>query len=494
MGVIRRQSIQTTLLSYFGFGLGYVNTVLLLPAFFQPEEYGLTRVLIAIVGVASQFALFGMTNAIVRFFPRFNEGDTKRQHGLLGLSLLWGLLGAAIVSILMLAGRGLLVSYKSDGSNLIDHYYLLLFPYLIFEVIYQLLAVYTRALYHSVINVFFKEVFLRSITTVLILLYFWELVDVDQFIMLFVLQYGVIALGLMLYMIGIGNFSLKIDRQFLTPELKKEMLTYRSYTMLTNASAYMLMNIDVLMITYMIGLEMTAFYAVAFYIVALMNIPRNAITNISLSVIADAWRREDLDTVQSVYVKTSINQLLIGTFIFVGIWANEGSIFQILPEEYSGGKWVLFFVGLARLADVGFGLNGGVISTSKWYRFDTYSNLILLVITVLMNFIFIPIYGITGAALATAISLFSFNVFKYVFLKVKFGFDPFGWKTFATLGLGLGTYAISCLLPVQENWLVDLVFRSSIIVSVFFPIAIFLRLSEDVNEFLKTLQARFYSK
>ncbi|TNF24971.1 MAG: polysaccharide biosynthesis protein [Bacteroidetes bacterium] len=494
MGIIRRQSIQTTVLSYLGFGLGYVNTVLLFPAFFQPDEYGLTRVLIAIVGVASQFALFGMTNAIVRFFPRFNDGDPKRQHGLLGLSLFWGLLGAGVVSLIMLLGRDLVVSYKNDGSNLIDHYYLLLFPYLVFEVVYQLLAVYTRALYHSVVNVFFKEVFLRAITTVLILLYFFELVSIDRFMMLFVVQYGVIALGLALYLIRIGNFSLAVDRTFLTPELSKEMLTYRSYTMLTNASAFMLMNIDVLMITYMIGLEMTAFYAVAFYVVALMNIPRNAISNISLPVIADAWKREDLDTVQRVYEKTSINQLLMGTFIFVGIWANEGNIFQILPEAYSGGKWVLFFVGLARLADVGFGMNGGVISTSKWYRFDTYSNLILLAVTVLMNLVFIPMYGIAGAALATAISLLTFNIIKYVFLKVKFGFDPFGWKTAATIVLGIVTYLISAIIPVQEHFIIDIVFRSVVITVVFGSIAVGLKLSEDVNDFLRALIDRFYRR
>ena len=77
MGVIRKQSLQTTLLSYFGFGLGYVNAVLLFPVFFAPEEFGLTRVLIAVVGISAQLALFGLTSAIIKFLPLFKEGDEE---------------------------------------------------------------------------------------------------------------------------------------------------------------------------------------------------------------------------------------------------------------------------------------------------------------------------------------------------------------------------------------------------------------------------------
>ena len=493
MGIIRKQSIQTTLLSYCGFGLGYVNAVLLFPALFSPEEFGLTRVLIAVINVAAQFALFGMTNAIIRYFPRFKEGDEKGHHGLLGISVLWGLLGIVVMSLVIYVAQPWVIEYKRDSSALFVDYYILLFPFLIFEVFYQLLANYTRALYHSVVNVFFKEVFLRLTTTILILLFYLNLVSIEQFMTLFVVQQGLLALGMAVYLKQIGHLNFKIDKSFLTPELKKEMTQYRSFTTLTNVSAYMLMSVDIVMIGYMIGLESTAFYAVAVYIVALLNIPRNAISNIALPVVSDAWKREDRDTVQNVYAKTSINQLLIGTLIFVGIWANQASIFQILPPEYSDGKWVLFYVGLARLADVGFGLNGGVITTSKWYKFDTYANVILLVVTVSLNLVFIPKYGIIGAAMATAISLFFFNLAKYVFLKMKFGFEPFTWKSFAVLLLGVGTYVLSEIVPVQENFVVDILIRSTIIVVAFTPLAYALKLSEDVNAFVLTMLNRLRS-
>lgn len=492
MGVIRKQSIQTSILSYLGVVLGYVNVVLLFPKFFEPEEFGLTRVLIAVVGVSAQFALFGLGTAIIRFFPRFREGDEQKQHGLLGWALGWALIGTTIVSAFLLFTQPWIVGYYEEKSALVINFYYLLFPFLLFEACFIIFSNYARALYHSVVNVFFREVCLRAFGTVLILLYYFQIVDFELFMQLFIGQYGVLAIGLIFYLVAIGHFNVRVQREFFTPELKKELKQYRLFTFLSGVSAMFLMNIDVIMISAMIGLGNTAFYAVAFYIVALMNIPKNAIGNIAVPVISDAWKRDDRIEIQKIYDKTSINQLLIGTLLFAGIWANEANIFQILPSEYAGGKWVLFFVGLARLADVGFGVNGGIINTSPAYKFDTYANLILVAFTVVMNLIFIPIYGITGAAMATGISLLTFNVAKYLFLKLKFGFGPFSWKSGVTLLLGIGAYFFSTFLPQQEL-LIDIVFRSAIITIVFVPIALLLRLSEDANGFLVALRNRFGS-
>ena len=63
-----------------------MNVVLLFPRFFSPEEFGLTRVLVAAVGILSQFALFGMVNSVIRFFPFFKDKDAG-HNGLLSRAL-----------------------------------------------------------------------------------------------------------------------------------------------------------------------------------------------------------------------------------------------------------------------------------------------------------------------------------------------------------------------------------------------------------------------
>jgi O-antigen/teichoic acid export membrane protein len=145
---------------------------------------------------------------------------------------------------------------------------------------------------------------------------------------------------------------------------------------------------------------------------------------------------------------------------------------------------VLFFVGIARLIDVGFGINGGIITNSPYYRFDTYAGLALIFVTVVANLIFIPAYGISGAAMATGISLFAINFSRYVLLKWKYGLNPFSYRTLLTLVLAFASFGISTLVPHLENVWFDLIVRSVVICAVFVPLAIGLKLSVDGNKFL----------
>ncbi|MCB0756389.1 MAG: hypothetical protein KDB98_12390, partial [Flavobacteriales bacterium] len=209
MGVIRKQSIQTSLLSYLGVGLGYINVVVLFPKFFEPEEFGLTRVLIAVIGVSAQFALFGLGTAIIRFFPRFKEGDEEKQHGFLGWALLWGLIGTAAVSVVLAIAQPWIVDYYREKSQLFVNFYYLLFPFLLFETCFIIFSNYTRALYQAVVNIFFREVFLRALGTGLILLFYFGIIDFELFMQLFIGQYGILSLGLAIYLMAIKRFNLK---------------------------------------------------------------------------------------------------------------------------------------------------------------------------------------------------------------------------------------------------------------------------------------------
>jgi O-antigen/teichoic acid export membrane protein len=483
VGSIRKQSILITIFAYLGVGLGYVNVVLLFPRFFSPEEFGLTRVLVAAVGILSQFALFGMANSIIRFFPFFKSKEAG-HNGLLARALVLGLVGIGITSMVLLLFKPYIVSHYMVRSSLVADFYILLFPFLAFEVLFQVFRGYARALQYAVIDTIYREILLRFLTMTLILLTYFGVIDFEQFMWLFVGQYGLTVLGMVAYLFVKNELHLEWSSGFLTPQLKKDIIHYSGFTILSGVGSVVLINIDVLMIQQMVGLDQVAFYAVAFYIVAVINIPRNAIGNIAVPIISDAWKRNDMVEIQSIYEKTAINQLLIGVLLFIGIWANHETLFYILPEEYADGKWVLFFVGIARLIDVGFGINGGIMTNSPYYRFDTYAGFALIFVTIIANLIFIPPYGISGAAIATGISLFFMNLSRFVVLKWKYSLNPFSHRTMLTLVLAAASYGVSTFIPQLDNVWFDLMVRSGVICVVFIPLAIALNLSVDGNKFL----------
>ncbi|MFT5919420.1 MAG: O-antigen/teichoic acid export membrane protein [Granulosicoccus sp.] len=483
MGVIRRQSIKTSLLSYAGVGLGYLNVILLFPSFLSAEEFGLTRVMLAVVTIGSQFALLGSGNSIIRFFPEFKDPD-KGHRGLLRLGLILAAIGFTIICAILLVMKPWVIQHYAERSSLVGQYFMLIIPFLGVEVLFQVFRSYSRALLHSVVNIALKEVVVRSLTTILLVAFYFGLMSFDTFILLFVVQYGVITLALAVYLIGIGEFFKGLNRHAISPSLKKRMTNYSLFAILSNTSTLFVMNIDVMMINEMIGLEFVAFYAVAFYVVSLINIPRGAILNIAMPLVSEAWKNNNIKEIHSIYEKSSINQLTIGILFFVGIWANQETLFAMLPPEYARGKWVLFFVGIARLIDISFGINGGILANTSHYRYETYFGLGLVVISIILNLIFIPIWGITGAAIATGTSLLLLNLGRYFLLKSKLGIGPFGIKSMIAIMLGITAYAVNLLIPQMENIILDLVIRSAAITIVFVPLAIIFKLSVDGNQLL----------
>ena len=489
MGIVRRQSIQTSIFSYLGIGLGYINVVLLFPKFFEPEQFGLTRVLIAVITIAARFAVVGSTNSILRFYPKLKD-SAGGGRGLAKQTMQVVLVGLALVVLFLLLARPWILDHYQEKSDLFRNFYQLLFPFLVFEVTFQVVTAYLRAMYRTVISIFFREVFLRFCTTALIALFHFELIDFGWFMTLFVSQYGIMAVSLAIVLSREVNFSSNAA-EVLPSSTRLEMLKYGVFTFLSGMGTVLAVNIDVVMVGSMVGLEHVAFYTVAIYVVALVRIPYTALSNVATPIVAEAWKNDDRSKIQEIYAKTSTNQLLVGTLIFIGIWANERNVFTILPEGFEAGKWVLFTIGIARLIEMALGVGNSIISLSKWYLVDVFSNAAFLLVAVALNYLLIPLYGIVGAALATGLSLGILNLIRFLFLKFKFDFDPFSWRSIVILLLGAASYAISLMVPEQENLIIDIVLRSSAILVVFVPLALVLKLSTDVNELLSTTLKRF---
>ena len=137
MGIVKRQSVQASVISYAGVLIGYVNLVLLFPKFLTPEEFGLTRLMISVGVIFSQFSLLGTSVSILRFFP-YLESRKLQHHGLLTFLLLIALLGFVIFGLLLLMLRETVTGLFIDKSALFVDYYFYVFPLSFFLMVYEL--------------------------------------------------------------------------------------------------------------------------------------------------------------------------------------------------------------------------------------------------------------------------------------------------------------------------------------------------------------------
>ena len=108
----------------------------------------------------------------------------------------------------------------------------------------------------------------------------------------------------------------------------------------------------------------------------------------------------------------------------------------------------------------------------------------LALLTIVLNYFLIPVLGLEGAALASFISIFIFDLVKLVFVKVKFGFLPFTratFKIFVTLVfLAILFYAVQ--FPFHP--IVNISIKSILIVVTYLGILFRFQISEDVSGIL----------
>ena len=249
--------------------------------------------------------------------------------------------------------------------------------------------------------------------------------------------------------------------------------------------------LDIFMVSAELGLNYAGIYSIAFYMVAIIDIPSRSITAISSPVAADALRAGEFERANDLYKKVALHQLLIGGFIFLILWINIDNIFAIIPQGdiYKEGKWVVFYIGLSRLIIMFLGFGYTLISFSKYYYWGLYFTFFITLITILTNQWLIPILGISGAAIATLLTcVISHAVQQWlVFVKVKG--NPYTKNTFKLILLLILLYGVNCLLPQVDNPWFDGIYRT-LIICLMGGIAVYLsRLSEEitnlVNQVLK---------
>ncbi len=480
MGVIQKQSISGTIYSYLGVLLGFITTGWLFPRMLSTEQVGLLRILVSYSVLFAQFASLGINSVSVKLFPYFRDPE-KKHHGFLGLTLMVGAVGFLLSTAIYLLMKPLFVEQASGKTTLFASYFYYVIPLILFTLLFSLFDTYYRVLYNAVKGIVYKEIVQRLLILLAILLYFFQLIDFQWLVILYILAFISPALFLMATLIKDRMFFIKPDLQFIDKKMAREMVNVAFFGILASFSGVLVLNIDVIMVNRYLGLSAAGIYTIAFFFGTLILVPSRTMGKISSVVIADAWKTDDRKTIMDIYRKSSISLSVIGFLLFIGVWGNLDNIFHIVGKDYTAGKYVILFIGLANLSDLFMGVSAHVILNSKYFRWLSYLLFVFALLLIVTNLLLIPRFGITGAALASLISKYIYNGLKFIFLYKKFQFQPFSFKHIQIIVFAFLAWYLSTFIPVLPHFVLDLAVRSCFIGVVFLTPVYFLKVSEDIN-------------
>ena len=488
MGIVIRQSIISTIISYVGVLIGYVSLLYLFPKFMSLEQLGLLRTIQDTAILFSPFAQFGITQSIFRYHPQLAK-DQKTSASFISLMLLLSLIGFLLFLIgYKIFEKPALAYFQEIAKEIIQYSYLVIWLTLIL-LLTSVLETFSRAVLKTTIPNLLKEVVIRLLLVMLAFLYFNGTLTFDQFIIGSVLAYLLCLTILFLYLIATGDLKISFAFGRLNQPIVKEMFLYSLLSFAGMAGMILIGKVDSIMVASLIGLAANAVYTNAFYMATVIEMPKRALSQLAMPLIARAFEKNDMEEIESLYKKTAINQFIIGSLMLIGIWINLGTVFYFMPkkEAFEAGRWVVLFIGIGKLVDMLFGPSSEIIVLSKHYKFNIILIVCLAGIVIVSNNLLIPAFGITGAAIGAALALIIFNLVKYFFIYATLGLQPFTANTLKVLAIALSTLLLNYLLPKIEIPLLDLVYRSSLVTIFFGGAVYFSNASEDGTKIINSI-------
>jgi len=481
MGIIAKQSIKGSIYTYAGALIGFVNTGLLMPKFFSMEQVGLINILIALTLMLSQFSTLGFANVNTRIFPYFRNKENI-HNGIFSLGAMVTLFGIILSLLFVFVFKTDLIQSNFEKSDLLEEniFYL---PVLIFFTAYFLFFdSYAKAVYDAVTGTFLRDFFVKISNLIIILLYIFTLINFELFILLYVLVYISPAVIIVVVLFIRKEFSLRFVNLKLFKQFKGEILKVSVFGIISGFSGIAILNIDKYMVNAYLGLSVAGIYSIAFFFGMLVIIPAKSLRKISSIILADAWKNNDIDVIKSIYRKSTINQMIIGAILSIGIIINLDNIFLILPD-YISGRYVILFIVIGYFFEMTSGVSSMVILSSKYYKVFSYMMLITLLNTVVFNVLFIPIWQISGAGFASALAIIVFLLMRYFFILRKFKLQPYTYKHAIILLISGLVFLLNLLIPENKHYILDILIRSSIVSFVFIILIYVSKVSDEANKY-----------
>ena len=484
MGVIQKQGLLNTVITYSGVVIGFVSLLFIQPQLLTSSELGLVRILLAFSTIVATVMPLGVGNINTKFFPHFRNKD-KKHYGYFGFMLLFLIAGFIICTALIFLFKSNIIELYSEQSPLFVNYFYLAIPFAFIIACVAILNTYVSSLYKTVAVTFWDSIMNKLLFVVVIVLYYLEILSFDLFVFSFIGLYVIQVLFLLIYALVTDSVSLRINFPKIKSVGVKPMIKYGLLLSLASISSSGLRLIDTVMIGAFLELDFVGIFAVTSFIALIIEIPLTSLEKISNVQIARFWVENNIEGIKNIYKKSVRYLMLIGGILLIGILLNIQDMLSFLPQQYADAKNVTIIASIGAFINISTGLNNAVLFNSNKYIYGTYLLLLLLVLAVINNLIFIPLLGIEGAAFASALSSVIYNIIKFIIIKIKFKMQPYDLSALKILLIISVTYFIGCLIPSFEFTVLSMVFRSVIVSFLYVSLVYLFRIAPEFDHYFK---------
>lgn len=491
MGIIKRQSLKTSIVNYVGVLIGVVFFVFVFPHIVSEEYLGLIGLLQNLTFILVSLPMLGLAHVLLRFYSVWKNGETTKHFNAFSL-LIMGLALLLFTLAYLLLKTPIINTYKTHSALFLPYYFLII-PLVVIQAYSQYFEIYAMVKLRVAVPAFLREIGTRVLLITLVYLFAYQWLSEKQFVYGLVLVYIITFIILIVYTVKRLDFKASQPMAYLHDKAFKSHMIYGGgmlfLTVFNNVTNFL----DSIILPAYLGLGALGIYLRPLVLGQMIQVPYRAISLISIPIIREAIVENNMQKVNSLNKDIAINLFLIGSFLFCLLVSNVDHIFSLFPAKYVVAKQVLYIIATGRLLDMAFGLNSEILNYSKYYKYIILFSCIMMALTITLNVLLIPIYGMNGAAMAVSVSLIVFNLLKTWMIYQKFHFHCFSKHYITLIIISIVVIGLLHMIPTIPflsnhmflNPFLNIVFKGCIGAFLFLIPTYLFNISPDMNDFIK---------
>ena len=393
----------------------YLNKVLL-ARYLGPSQFGLYTLALTVIYIFTAFAIAGVGTSITYYLSK--EKSAKKKNAFFSALLVLAVVSLSIISsILILFSKQVSIIFGNPAIQQLS-FVLSAFAFLfgITQVLYSILRGEEKpkafAFFYSLIPLlFFTQIFI------------FKFRFAQQALFAYMFSYLIVGSLLVIY-------SLK-SVKFVKPDFKilKSVLAFSFVLFLVELISSIRRWTDVWMLSLLSTIKQIGYYNVAISSAFLFNTLLIAINFLYLPMANKLQKGGKLDEVRRLYSQLCAVLTFISFPIAIGLVIfSKQFVFLFFGPKYIPSISPFIVLVLASLFNVIFGPNWTNLIIHEEKKALLGLAVTTIVVNIILNYLWIPIWGITGAALATATSIIIWNIMTTTVIWIKYKMTPFSTR------------------------------------------------------------------
>jgi len=474
-----------------GMCLNFIFT-LIVTRYIGAQTYGRFVYIYTVISFFPLLCTLGLDKGLLYFIPKKTvNNETDDRNMLISFSFVVSFIVSIAVVVLIIAMSDFIASEILHRQKL-AFVLRLLAPLIIFLTFRQMAG----SIYRSVGNIttFVKN---QSLITPVV-----QILAIIVFIFLGYTIGGLIgtfyvglSISSIILLVNLKKLNLFTRFSFRAAGSYRDIFAYSIPLLMGNLIAFFGRKADILFIGYTISPERVAVYNVAFQIGIMTNFALVAFNSIFASVITSLYYKGDIAKLAGLY-KTITKWMVASNIIcFSIILLFSEDILRIFGEAFVVGSEALILVSIGQLFSVGVGSAGLMITMTGRPQYSLYISLTTAILNIALNFVLIPIYGISGAGLASLVTVATANIAKLMLVYRTLKIHPYDWSYLKIIIPAVVSFFIIFTINqiVIMQGLFKLCILSTAFLLIFGSVTIFLGLSDDDKLILNRIVSKIKS-